>query len=176
MIFTNCDLFGLTTSHNVNYLFHVKQNTGNPVMRKPQPSNVLTFPPRASGRALSFPRRTLAPIPGPMTCLVLVKHGETEKALLVSDHGEGMKAVWFPKSMLIIDPASKGTFLVATMAKHFAEQKGLSPFAFLDPESGIWSAQQVEEMNAAKVLAARNRNRLRNYREPMGYMGRNYFA
>jgi hypothetical protein len=78
--------------------------------------------------------------------------------------------------MLIIDPASKGTFIVASMAKHFAEQKGLSPFAFLDPESGIWSAQQVEEMNAAKVLAARNRNRLRNYREPMGYVGRNYFA
>lgn len=94
-------------------------------MRKP--SNVVAFPPRAASRPNSYPRRTLAPIPGNLTCLVLIKHAETEKALLVSDNGDPSKARWVPKSMLMIEPGDRGEFIVATMPKLIAEQRGLYP-------------------------------------------------
>ena len=148
-------------------------------MRKPiesaSASNVVRLPQRPS----SFPRRSLAPIPGNMTCLVLVKHGETDNELLVSDGGSmSTKAEWVPKSMLILDPAAPGkTFLVATLMKNVADQKRLSPYAFIDPQSCLWNEQQLSELEAAKSLAARNRNRLRNHHgATLGHFGRNQFA
>jgi hypothetical protein len=143
-------------------------------MRKSlESSNVVTFPPRASSRALSFPRRTLAPIPGSMTCLVLVKHGETEKALLVSDNGDESKAVWCPKAMLIVEKSDSGIFIVATLPKSVAEQKRLYP-RWIDRDA--FTVAQLRNLSEAESLAARNRNRLRNYRDPLPYPGRNAFA
>jgi hypothetical protein len=144
-------------------------------MRKPSEStNVLAFPPRASSRASSYPRRTLAPIPGNMTCLVLIKHYETPKALLVSDDGDEARAVWLPRSMLILEPGDRGEFIVATLPKLIAERKRLTPRA-IDHRSE-WGELRLRLLVEAQSLAARNRNRLRNYRSPLPYPGRNAFA
>lgn len=135
-------------------------------------SNVTPFPhqPRAA-----FPRRQLAPIPGELTCLVLIKHGETLKALKVSDCGIEAKAVWIPKAWLIIDVRSSEKFLVATLSKVVANHKRLLP-RFIDHASG-WSEDELKALAEAESLAARNRNRLRNYQPPMGWhSGRNVFA
>jgi hypothetical protein len=141
-------------------------------MRKsPAPSTVLPFP---APPARSFGRRPIAPIFGHLTCLVLVKHHETEKALFVSDDGDPIGAVWVPKAMLVIEPGDRGRFIVATVSKTFAEQKRLYP-RFID--RARFCIEEIASLEAAESLAARKRNRLRNYREPMGWSGgRNVFA
>jgi len=144
-------------------------------MRKPSEStNIVRFPPRASGRALSFPRRALAPIPGNLTCLVLIKHHETDKALKVSDDGDASKAVWLPRSMLIIEPGDRGEFIVATLPKLIADRKRLYPRS-IDHRSE-WGEARLRLLVEAQSLAARNRNRLRSYRDPLPFPGRNAFA
>jgi hypothetical protein len=140
-------------------------------MRNPSKSaDIVRFPARPS---VSYPRRTLAPIPGNMTCLVLIKHGETAKALLVSDNGDQSRARWCPKSMLIIEPGDRGKFLVATMPKLIAEQRSFYPRP-IDREA--FTETQLRLLCEAESLAARNRNRLRNHQGSLPYPGRNAFA
>jgi hypothetical protein len=140
-------------------------------MRKPsESSNVVTLP----SRPASFPRRQLAPIPGNLTCLVLIKHSETEKALRVSDNGDELQAVWIPKSMVILEPGERGNILVVTLLKVIADQKRLYP-RIIDHTSG-WTEAQLRALSEAESLAARNRNRLRNRRDPLPFPGRNAFA
>jgi hypothetical protein len=140
-------------------------------MRKPaETSNVTQFPQRQG----SFPRRTLAPIPGQLTCLVLIRHSETARALLVSDNGDPFRSVWIPKSVLVIEKGERGDFLVATFPKLIAERKNLHP-RFIDHSSG-WTEAQLKHLCEAESLAARNRNRLRKHRDPLPYPGRNAFA
>lgn len=144
-------------------------------MRKsPAPSssgNVTAFPSRPN----SYPRRSLAPIPGNMTCLVLIKHMATEKALKLSDNGDASKAAWCPKSMLIIDPKDRGIFIVATLPKFVAEQNDLHP-RWIDVEARGFTPEQIVQLGEAQSLAARKRNQLRNHRDPLPYPGRNAFA
>lgn len=140
-------------------------------MRKsPQSSNIVSFSPRP----VTFGRRPIAPVTGNLTCLVLVKHHETEKALFVSDDGNAVGAVWVPKALLIIEPGERGNFIVATMSKGFSDQKRLYP-RFIDPSR--FTKERAADLEEAGSLAARNRNRLRCYRAPMGWNGgRNVFA
>lgn len=142
-------------------------------MRNPSETNILRFPPRASTRALSFPRRALAPIPGNLTCLVLIRRYETPRAILVSDDGDEAKAVWLPKSMLILEPGDR-EFIVATLPRIIAERKRLYPRS-IDHRSE-WGELRLRLLVEAQSLAARNRNRLRNFRDPLPFPGRNAFA
>ena len=140
-------------------------------MRKqPGTSNVTQFPQRLA----PFPRRTLAPIPGQLTCLVLIRHSETPRALLVSDSGDPLRAVWIPKSVLVIEKGERGDFLVATFPKLIADRKNLHP-RWIDHAS-CWSETQLRHLADAESLAARTRNRLRKHRDPLPYPGRNAFA
>lgn len=119
-------------------------------------------------------RRPLKSFAGNLTCLVLVKHGETEKALLVSDDGDAIGAVWVPKAMLSIDRAERGRFVVATISQAFAQQKRLS-IRFIDPAKFL--PEEITQLADAVGTAARSRNALRGYRQPMGWHGgRNVFA
>lgn len=119
-------------------------------------------------------RRPLKSYVGHLTCLTLVKHGESEKALLVSDDNDPVGAVWVPKALLSIDKVDRGKFLVATMSQDFARQKRLS-IPFIDPEKLL--AEEVALLADAICTAARNRNRLRGHRKPMSWHGgRNVFA
>ena len=130
--------------------------------------SVIPFPVRPP-----FGRRLIAPVNGDMTCLVLVRHLSSEKALLVSDNGDAVGAVWVPKALLILDPAAQGRFIVATMSKAFARQKRLD-VRFIDPDRML--PEEREDLAAAVSLAARNRNRMGHLHDPLPYPGRNAFA
>jgi hypothetical protein len=99
-----------------------------------------------------------------MTALVLVRHGETAKAILVSDCGVSAKAVWVPKAMVTIEqPTSQRGILVATMSKSFAEAKNLHP-RFIDPT--LFNQATREVLDRAIARAAQKRNFYRGHRSP----------
>src|ERR1700732_2483373 len=127
-------------------------------MRKPlESSNIV----RLSPGPRPYERRRIVPALGHLTCLALVKHRETEKAVLVSDNDDESSAVWLPKALLIIEPCTSGDFIVATMSRAFADQKGLYP-RWIDYSD--WSLERIEQLQQATSLAARKRNLHRNYR------------
>lgn len=136
-------------------------------------STVVPFQPAASQ---SFGRRPIAPVPGHLTCLVLVQHqaNDTDTELFVSDNGDPVGAVWVPKAMLDLDGTDRGKFLVATVSQAFANQKRLYP-RFID--RARFTPEEAAQLNDASALAARTRNRLRGHRSPMSWSGgRNVFA
>lgn len=135
-------------------------------------TNVIRFPSRAPS---SFGRRRLRPANLGLTCLALVKHDETERALLVSDNGDVTRSVWCPKVMLSIEPcAAPFGFIVATMTSAFAQQKGLWP-RFVDRAG--WSDDKITALACVERLAAEKRLQYRGFREPIGWNGgRNVFA
>jgi hypothetical protein len=129
----------------------------------PRPSNPDWQSP---GRPSTFyRRRSLRPSSYGMTCLALVLHHETDKALLVSDSGDRAKATWIPKSMVSIEPPVGYCFIVASMSQGFAEQKRLAP-RFIDPKQFPDSTH--EALREATARAARKRNLYRGHHEPNG--------
>jgi hypothetical protein len=144
-------------------------------MRKsPAPSNII---PISTVVAQSFGRRPLPKVLVSFTCIVLVKHHETAKAMLVSTDGDAVGAVWCPKAMLGLDQVDRGRFLVATVSKAFAGQKRLD-VGHLKLE---WTDQLTPEeriqLKSAEELARRTRQRFNGTRAPMSWNGgRNVFA
>lgn len=115
------------------------------------------------GRPLGSDRRQVTPSSPGVTCLVLVRHGATTKAVLVSDCGIYSKAVWVPKAMLTIHEPSERGILVATISKAFAEKKDLHP-RFIDPE--LFNQATREALDRAVARAATKRNAYRGHRSP----------
>jgi hypothetical protein len=141
-------------------------------MRKLSEITTPLLPVAPAGR--SFDRRPVASFFAGLTCLVLVRHDEKEKALLVSDDGDAVGAVWVPKAMLTLSPGDRGKFLVATVSKAFAGQKKLFG-RFIDPERFL--PEEVQQLTEAESLAARTRQGLRGDRAPMSWNhGRYVFA
>lgn len=123
---------------------------------------------------LPSPRRHLAPRDLGMTCLVLVRHHETPKAILVSDTGIYANAVWIPKAMVVIEMPSERGILVASMSKAFAQQKKLCERA-IDPT--LFNEATRDVLADANARAARKRNFYRRFRAPTSNcMNRNVFA
>jgi hypothetical protein len=134
-----------------------------------RPSSIVPFP--APGTAA---RRPIWPAWRGLTCLVLVRHHQTDKAIKVSTTGDASHAVWIPKLMVTIEQPSDRGILVATMSKAFAEQKNLHP-RFIDPAQ--FNEATAEVLAEANARAARKRNFYRGYRAPTPYcMNRNVFA
>lgn len=139
-------------------------------MRKsPLFADVVPFP--AAPR--SFGRRPLASVWRGLTCIVLVRHGSTDKAIKVSDTGDATKAVWIPKAMVTIEQPSGRGILVATISKTFAEQKNLHP-RFIDPAQ--FNEATAEVLREATARAARKRNFYRGHRGQGPRIGQNAFA
>lgn len=134
-----------------------------------QSSGIITSP----DRTVCYGRRPIAPVMPSVTCLVLVLHHATDKALLLSDNGIAARAVWCPKAMLQVDARSPHGFLVATMSKRFAEQKGLAP-RFIARDD--LSCEAIIALDDAERLAARKRTHLRGVHDPLPFPGRNAFA
>jgi hypothetical protein len=132
-------------------------------------SSVIPFPaPRP------FARRPIASSAPGMTCMVLVRHHQTDKAILVSDTGIYSAAVWIPKSMVTIEMPSSRGILVASMSKAFAQQKNLHERA-IDPT--LFNEATREVLADANARAARKRNFYRRYAAPTANcMNRNAFA
>ncbi len=57
--------------------------------------------------------------------VAVVRHAETEKAILVSETGERDKAVWLPKSQIEIENDGHKNFVTVTMSERLALDKGL---------------------------------------------------
>ena len=125
-------------------------------------------------RRPSFGRRDVRPSDIGMTCLALVVHDRTERALLVSDNADVACAKWCPRVMLSIEPCDAPYgFIVATMATSFAQQKGLWP-RFIDRAG--WSEERIAALACVERLAATKRLQYRGFREPLPFPGRNAFA
>jgi hypothetical protein len=144
-------------------------------MRKsPAPSTVVPFTP---GVSRSFDRRPLPRVFAEFTCLVLVKHHETAKALLVSDDGDAVGAVWVPKAMLGLDKTDRGRFLVATVSKAFAGQKRIDVGHFKDEWLERLTPDETAHLIAAQEAAKRSRQQFSGYRPSgLSHFGRNEFA
>lgn len=135
-----------------------------------------------SAAIVEFPLRPIAarrPIassaPG-MTCLLLVRHGESASKLawLVSDTGVYADAVWIPKSMVTIEQPSDRGILVASMSRAFAQQKNLAE-RVIDPT--LFNEATRDVLRDAVARAARKRNFYRGNRQPTARcMNRNVFA
>lgn len=132
-------------------------------------STILPFP--AATR--SFGRRPLPSFFAGLTCLVLVKHQETEKAVFVSDDADVIGAVWVPRAWLTIDTKDRGRILVATMSKEIARQKGLRISMFDPAHLREGEADLVTE---AEASAAETRNRMRGAGPFNRCNGRNHYA
>lgn len=117
------------------------------------------------GRPRGSDRRAVTPRQPGVTALVLIRHGQTAKAILVSDCGIYAKAVWVPKAMVTIEQPSERGILVATMSKAFAEAKNLHP-RFIDPT--LFNQATREVLDRAVARAAAKRNFYRGHREGGG--------
>lgn len=133
-------------------------------------SNVARFP--SSPRP--FGRRQLRTADLGLTCLALMVHDRTERALLVSDNGDVASAKWCPRVTLSIEPCDAPYgFIVATMASSFAQQKGLWP-RFVDRTG--WSEDRCAALACVERLAAEKRLQYRGFKQPLPFPGRNAFA
>lgn len=56
--------------------------------------------------------------------LKVMRHAETERAVLVSDDGDSKKAVWLPKQNVEIENGPHGTVTI-TLPEWLALEKGL---------------------------------------------------
>jgi hypothetical protein len=111
-----------------------------------------------------FERRAVRPTSPGRTALVLVRHGQTEKAILVSETGIYADAVWIPKLMVTLEQPSERGVLVASLSIDFARQKGLSVYGrHIDPT--LFNEATREVLAEAVARAARKRNEYRKHRQ-----------
>lgn len=127
----------------------------------------------ASPGQRSFPRRRVRAVFDSLTTLVLVKHDETETQLQVSDDGDPIGAVWIHKAPVLVDPKDRGRFLVVTLTRTMAQQKGLS-LCILDRARFL--PEERADLEDAVSTAARARQRMSRREEPLPFPGRNAFA
>lgn len=120
----------------------------------------------------SYDRRPVRSAQSSFTCLVLVKHAESEGQIFVSDDGDAVGAIWIPKAPLLIDPKDRGPFLVVTLTHQLATQKRLR-VALLD-----WDRYTPAErlLKDAVETARRTRSRLSGFEDALPFPGRNAFA
>lgn len=122
----------------------------------------------------TYARRRVRAVYDSLTCLVLVKHQETETEIFVSDDGDAIGAIWLHRAPILIDPKERGNFLVVTLTRSLAQQKGLAP-CILDWDR--YTPQERAMLKDAVEVAKRTRDRLSGHVQPMGWHGgRNVFA
>lgn len=129
--------------------------------------------PSPYGRPLSYGRRRVRAVFDSLTCLVLIRHQEEPTQIFVSDDGDAVGAVWLHKSPILIDPKDRGPFLVVTLTRSLAQQKGLSA-CVLDWER--YTPAERVLLKEAVDTAKRTRDRLGGRIQPLPFPGRNAFA
>lgn len=73
----------------------------------------------------SYARRQRRAVYDSLTSVMVVKHGESPTELYVSKDGDVLNAVWIHRSPVLVDRKDRGRFLVVTMTRTMAHQKGL---------------------------------------------------
>ena len=142
-------------------------------MRKLSVITANIIPPAPGQR--SYGRRRVRNVMNSLTCLVLVRHDQNPTQLFVSDDGDAVGAIWLNRGPLLVDPKDRGPFLVVTMTRTMAQQKGLAP-CILD-----WDRYTPDErlmLKDAVEAAKRTRQRLNgeNGNRPTWSGGRNVYA
>ena len=144
-------------------------------MRKFSQITAPLLPVAPAGR--SYDRRPLPRAFAAFTCIVLYRHHETAKALLVSTDGDAVGAVWIPKAMAGIDQADRGKFIVATVSKAFAGEKRNDVGHFKLEWTDRLTPEERVQLKSAEELARRTRQRFNGTRDQMSWSGgRNVFA
>lgn len=123
----------------------------------------------------SFDRRRRDRVFDSLTCLVLVKHAESATEIQVSDDGDPIGAIWMHKTPVLVDPKNRGRFLVVTMTRTMAQQKGLS-LCILDRSRFL--PEEIADLEDAVATARRARERMsgRSNNRPTWSGGRNVYA
>lgn len=60
-----------------------------------------------------------------LTDIAVIRHAETERAILVSETGNKDDAVWLPKSQVEIENDGYKNFVTVTLPEWLAAEKGL---------------------------------------------------
>lgn len=130
--------------------------------------------PQHSGQR-SFARRRVRAVYDSLICMVLVRHDESPTQLLVSDDGDPIGAIWLHRTPVLVDPKSRGRFLVVTLTRTMAQQKGLS-LQIIDRSRFL--PEERADLEAAVEAARRTRERMsgRSQNRPTWSGGRNVFA
>lgn len=97
-----------------------------------------------------------------LTSVMVVRHDETATELYVSKDGDPLNAVWIHRSPVLVDPKNRGRFLVITMTRTMAHQKGF--YAGIIDRSRFLPEERADLEDA--ILTARRA------RERMQYGGR----
>jgi hypothetical protein len=122
----------------------------------------------------SFGRRRVRAVFDSLTCIVVVVHQETDTQIFVSDDGDPIGGIWLHRAPVLIDPKDRGPFLVITLTRTLAQQKGLAP-RILDWDR--YTAEERAMLKDAVETAKRTRDRLSGHVQPMAWSGgRNVFA
>lgn len=113
------------------------------------------LPTRTDTRRSYARRQRLSRVMDSLTCLMVVRHDETPTELYVSKDGDPLSAVWIHKSPVLVDPKTRGRFLVLTLTRTVAMQKGLTlglvdrakflPEEIADLEDAIQTAKRARE-------------------------------
>jgi hypothetical protein len=140
----------------------------------PATSTILPF---SRSRPRSFDRRPLTSFAGHVTCLMLIRHGESATEIEVSDDGDIVGAVWLPKALLSIDRVDRGRFLVVTLPQRLANQHRLSTPLI---DRARFTPDERADLEDAITAAARARKRISgqpsNNNRPTWSGGRNVYA
>ena len=110
----------------------------------------------------SYARRQRRAVYDSLTSVMVVRHGETATELYVSKDGNPLSATWIHKSPVLVDRKNRGRFLVITMTRTMAHQKGL--YAGIVDRSRFLPEERADLEDA--ILTARRA------RERMQYGGR----
>lgn len=122
----------------------------------------------------SYSRRRVRAVYDSLTCLVLIKHQEEATQIFVSDDGDAIGAVWLHKAPILIDPKDRGPFLVVTLTRTLAQQKGLSA-CIIDWER--YTPTERALLKDAIEVAKRARMRLGRQRQTFSRCnGRDHYA
>jgi hypothetical protein len=134
-----------------------------------------SFPRRRVRAVFDIPRRRVRAVFDSLITLVLVKHDESETQLQVSDDGDPIGAVWIHRTPVLVDPKNRGRFLVVTLTRTLAQQKGLS-LRLLDRARFL--PEERADLEDAIATAARSRRRMTGQSDnrPTWSGGRNVYA
>lgn len=132
-------------------------------------SAIVPFPPSQR----SFPRRRVRAMFDSLTCLVLFKHGENATQLFVSDDADPVGAIWLHRAPLLVERKDRGRFLVVTLTRTLAQQKGI---ALRIIDRARFTPEERSDLEDAIATAARARKRLSGREDALPFPGRNAFA
>lgn len=114
------------------------------------------LPTRTDSRR-SYARRQRRAVYDSLTSIMVVRHDETPTELYVSKDGDPLSAVWIHKSPVLVDRKDRGRFLVLTMTRTMAMQKGLM-LGIVDREKFL--PEERADLDDAIQTARRARERM----------------